>query len=1006
VGSLPIPARKSNRSATGKPSVLPAIWRHLLETPQPSTSQPSTALGFLLEIAAEEHAAAWLDVAPVLLDLTDNQRLPRPHPLNANHLTEASLGLAEQRLAACILGLPHVARKGRRYARLKGYLGDALLTEMLDVSPCLLGGVAGLCLTRGRPHPLVWEWHIETDGQQRLYPRLEAGQHLLRIGGLWCLDIEHATLAPFEGQADEAALLDFPPLAASVSTSFAAALPQSPLAKRIPPPTQFDRINRADLVPQPVLTLHALTRHTRLATGTIPLAYARLCFDYGGERLPGRGGEVKVQRVHAGNLVEIIRRRAEELAHMEQLEVAGLTPAVDTEGLPWDLADTLPEDAWLFPGTGHSGALEVNTPARWLGLREKLEPDGFQFDYAPSFPFEVLEEPLQWYVKAGTQTGENTFRLDLGLVLDEQRLPLLKAVSQALADHQFSLQRSPNEPDDAVWYAPIDERRRIPIRLSILRALLAPLAEYLDKPCRDGNLHLPRVQTGRLEELRDALPEVHSFEVPDELSGFASHLTEVAKNASDQPPAGLQTTLRSYQRDGLRWMNALAKAELGGILADDMGLGKTVQLIAHLLALRESGALEHPVLIVAPTSLLPNWESELDRFAPDLRRHTLHGPQRAASFTSLHQYAVVLTSYALLPRDVEALQTQRFALVVLDEAQQVKNPRALARRALLRLDAPRRLALTGTPLENHLGELWSQMDLCVPGLLGDEHGFRRHYRQPIEKQDDNETQLRLNRRIAPFILRRSKAEVATELPPKTEIIRNVRLYGPQRELYESLRLSLGEELRQIIVERGVEHSGIVVLDALLKLRQVCCDPRLLKLQAAHGIQQSAKLEMLMEMLPALVDEGRNILLFSQFTSMLALIAQELDQQRIPYELLTGNSRDRTTPVKRFQAGKVPLFLLSLKAGGVGLNLTAADTVIHYDPWWNPAAEAQASDRAHRIGQEKPVFIYRLVTVNSVEERIEAMKARKAALANALFNGGSSKRLHFDAQDIETLLAPL
>ncbi len=986
--------------------MLPAIWRRLLETRRPSALQPSTALGFLFEISAEEQAAAWLDVAPVLLDLANQPRLPRPQPLDANRLAEAPLDLPEQRLAACILGLPHVARKGRRYARLSGHLGDALLTEMLDVSSCLLGGVAGLSLTRGRPHPLVWEWRVEPDGQQRLHPQLEAGQHLLRVGGLWCLDIEHATLAPFEGQDDEASLLDFPPLVASASSSFAAALPQSPLAKRIPPPTRFEHIERADLTPRPALTLHALTRHARLAAGTAPLAYARLSFDYGGERLPGRGGEVSVQRVRAGKLVEIIRRRAEELAHMEQLEVAGLTPAVDTEGLPWDLADTLPEDAWLFPGTGHSGALEVNTPARWLGLRGKLEPVGFQFDYAPSFPFEVLEGPPQWYVEADTLVDQNTFRLDLGLVLKEQRVPLLKAVSLALSEHQFSLQRSPNEPDDAVWYAPIDKRRRIPIRLSALRALLAPLAEYLDKPCREDGLYLPRVQTGRLEELRDALPEAHSFEVPTELSGFASRLAEVAKQVSDQPPAGLHTTLRGYQRDGLRWMNALAEAALGGILADDMGLGKTVQLIAHLLVLREHGDLEHPALVVAPTSLLPNWESELDRFAPDLRHHTLHGPQRAAGFTHLHEYDVVLTSYALLPRDVDALQAQHFSLVVLDEAQQVKNPRALARRALLRLDAPRRLALTGTPLENHLGELWSQMDLCVPGLLGDEHGFRRHYRQPIEKQDDGDTQIRLNRRIAPFILRRSKAEVATELPPKTEIIRNVRLHGPQRELYESLRLSLGEELRQIIAERGIEHSGIVVLDALLKLRQVCCDPRLLKLQAAHGIQQSAKLEMLMEMLPALVDEGRNVLLFSQFTSMLALIARELDKQRIPYELLTGSSRDRTTPVKRFQAGKVPLFLLSLKAGGVGLNLTAADTVIHYDPWWNPAAEAQASDRAHRIGQEKPVFVYRLVTTNSVEERIEAMKARKAALADALLNGGSSTRLHFDKQDIETLLAPL
>ena len=244
---------------------------------------------------------------------------------------------------------------------------------------------------------------------------------------------------------------------------------------------------------------------------------------------------------------------------------------------------------------------------------------------------------------------------------------------------------------------------------------------------------------------------------------------------------------------------------------------------------------------------------------------------------------------------------------------------------------------------------------------------------PIEKQHDEECQQRLNLRLAPFILRRTKAQVATELPPKTEITRRVVMEGRQRELYEGLRLSLAEELREVIAQRGIAHSGIVVLDALLKLRQVCCDPRLVKLEAARGVRESAKFDLLMDMLPALLDEGRKVLLFSQFTGMLKLIAAELDRRRIRYVTLTGETRDRAEPVQRFQNGEVPLFLLSLKAGGVGLNLTAADTVIHYDPWWNPAAEAQASDRAHRIGQDKPVFVFRLITSGTVEERIEELK---------------------------------
>ncbi|KGI79212.1 DEAD/DEAH box helicase, partial [Oleiagrimonas soli] len=757
------------------------------------------------------------------------------------------------------------------------------------------------------------------------------------------------------------------------------------------------------LAPEPVLTLRALTRHARLAAGTPPLAYARLAFDYGGERLPSRGGEPHVRRVRDGKLIEFTRQRADELAAMERLENAGLTPAVDTEGLPWDLADTLPDDAWLFPGTGHTGALEVNTPARWMALRGKLEDDGFLLDYDASFPFEVLEGPVHWYGEASTGRDDDRFELEIGIEVDGQRVNLLPVVAQALGEQQISLTPATNEAEDAVWYAPVDDRKRVPVRLRELRAMLAPLAEYLEKP--RTRLRLPKVQAGRLEELARALPPDGKLDAPRALRGFTSRLREAAERATDTVPEGIQATLRDYQREGLRWLNALDEAGVGGVLADDMGLGKTLQLLAHLQTLKEADRLKHPALIVLPTSLIPNWQAEAARFVPALKVLTLHGPQRSDDFARIGEHDIVLTSYALLPRDLDTLKKQRFELVVLDEAQQVKNPRTQARRALLKLQTGRLLCLTGTPLENHLGELWSQVDLAVPGLLGDERAFRRHYRGPIEKQNDQACQQRLNQRIAPFILRRTKAEVASELPAKTEITRRVVLDGKQRELYESLRLSLADELREVIAQRGIEHSGIIVLDALLKLRQACCDPRLVKLEAARGVRESAKMDLLLDMLPALIAEGRKVLLFSQFTEMLKLIGRELDRKRIRYVTLTGETRDRAEPVRRFQEGEAPLFLLSLKAGGVGLNLTAADTVIHYDPWWNPAAEAQAADRAHRIGQDKPVFVYKLITTGTVEERIETMKVRKAELAAAVLEGGGSRdRLKFDQDDLDALLA--
>ena len=983
---------------------LPMAWRELLAAPTKATAERGV-LGFFLEMMPEDGAAyARLDVAPAVLGVVEHGRFARPTPIDSKHLTQIALEPHEQRLAATVLGLPQTLRKSRSYARLTGHVGDALLAEILDTAPCFLGGLAGLRLSRGKSHPLNWHWQLESDGSQRLLPTLRHSQRLLRLDSLWYFDTERAELGLLEAATEETGWLDLPPLKYDLSQRLRTALPHSRLAARVPLPQVFDAPRRAELSPRPVLTLHALTRHARLGAGTPPLAYARLAFDYAGERLPGRGGEPLVRRVRNGQLVEIARRRAEELSAMEQLERVGLTPSVDTEGLPWDLADTLPEDAWLFPGKGYAGALEVNTPARWLALRGKLETEGFQLEYAPSFPFEVLEGPVRWYGNATEDTDDQAFDLEIGIEVEGKRHNLLPAVAQALGEHQLNLSPSPNEPDDAVWYAPVDERRRVPVRLKELRGLLAPLAEYLEKPKK--KLHLPRVQAGRLEELADALPNGGELQAPEQLRGFTARLRDAAERASDAIPDGLTVELRPYQREGLRWLNALAEAGVGGVLADDMGLGKTLQLITHLLVLKQRGALSQPALVVVPTSLIPNWQAEVARFAPTLKVLALHGPQRAEDFAQLGAQDIVLTSYALVPRDMVTLRKQPFALIVLDEAQQVKNPRTQARRAVLGLRAPRCICLTGTPLENHLGELWSQIDLAVPGLLGDEGAFRRHYRVPIERQRDEECQQRLNRRLAPFILRRTKAQVASELPPKTEITRRVVLDGRQRELYESLRLSLTDELREVIAQRGIAHSGIVVLDALLKLRQVCCDPRLVKLEAARGVKDSAKFELLMDMLPALLAEGRKVLLFSQFTEMLKLIAGELDRRRLHYVMLTGETRDRAEPVQRFQAGEVPLFLLSLKAGGVGLNLTAADTVIHYDPWWNPAAEAQASDRAHRIGQDKPVFVFRLITSGTVEERIEELKVRKAELAAAVLEGGGTReRLSFDQGDLDALLAP-
>ncbi|HEX8777311.1 MAG TPA: SNF2-related protein, partial [Rhodanobacter sp.] len=671
--------------AAGKPAAgvsLPAEWTRLLAAAGgEAAAGPTPTLGFLLELLPAEPAVSRIEIAPVLLETVAKGRLGRAVPLDPKQLLIAALPETETRLAASVLGLPQTQRKGRTYAQLSGAFGDALLCEILRDAPSLLGGVAGLRLSLGKPRPLEWDWQLERDGRQKLLPKLPPHQRLIRVGGLWYLDPERAELGPLDGDAAEVALIEAPPLAPEYAETLSERVAGSPWAARIPAPRAFNAVQRADLAPKPVMIFQALTRHARIGAGTPPLAYARLAFDYGGERLPGRGGEATVRRVRNGKLVEIIRKRAEELARMERLEAFGLAPAVECEGLPWDMADALPEDAWVFPGKGYAGALEVNTPARWLGLREKLEQDDFVVEYASSFPFEVLEGPPRWYGVAHADDGGEAFEFEMGIEVEGKRINLLPTVARALSEHTLSLTAPENETRDAVWYAPVDDRRRVAVPLATLRKLLAPLAEYLAHP-RD-KLRLPRVQAGRLEEFESALPKNGKLDAPSDLTGFTTRLREAAEHASDEVPEALVGELRGYQREGLRWLNALAAAGLGGVLADDMGLGKTVQLLAHILALKQSSALSQPALIVAPTSLIPNWQAETARFAPSLKVLTLHGPERVKSFDRLAGHDVILTSYALLPRDLSVLREQPFALVVLDEAQQVKNPRTQARRALL-----------------------------------------------------------------------------------------------------------------------------------------------------------------------------------------------------------------------------------------------------------------------------------------------------------------------------------
>ncbi len=642
----------------------------------------------------------------------------------------------------------------------------------------------------------------------------------------------------------------------------------------------------------------------------------------------------------------------------------------------------------------------------------KLRNEGWKIDMAADYLFQTVDPLLleDWYAEIEENSGIDWFGLELGVMINEERinlLPLLVDLLHNLPDGS-ELQRLAELPDNTLLTPRLGDGRILPLPVGRIRDILLVLIELLDSNPLDeeGRLRLLTLRAAQLVELESAMNIArHRWMGGEQLMKLGRQLQHFNGIQAVPIPDDFHTELRPYQQDGLNWLQFLREYKLAGILADDMGLGKTVQTLAHLLVEKQAGRLDKPALVIAPTSLMVNWKRESQRFTPSLRVLILHGPERRQHFEQLEHYDVILTTYPLLPRDRDTLMTLTYSLLILDEAQNIKNPKAKVTQLVHQLQADHRLCLTGTPMENHLGELWSLFHFLMPGLLGDIQSFRHLFRGPIERDGDLVRRDILAKRIAPFMLRRTKEEVVKELPEKNEIIRSVELDGAQRDLYETIRLTMHNKIRREIAQKGIGRSQIVILDALLKLRQICCDPRLLKLDTAHQVKQSAKLDMLMDLLPEMLEEGRRVLLFSQFTSMLTLIEGECKKLKLDYVKLTGRTKNRGEVVERFQAGEVSLFLISLKAGGTGLNLTAADTVIHYDPWWNPAVENQATDRAHRIGQDKKVFVYKLLTEGTVEEKIQELQAHKQKLADALFNEGNNGN-SLSSTDLEALFEPL
>ncbi len=513
----------------------------------------------------------------------------------------------------------------------------------------------------------------------------------------------------------------------------------------------------------------------------------------------------------------------------------------------------------------------------------------------------------------------------------------------------------------------------------------------------DDGLRLAGAQITLLDQL---LMEGDRVEADAEFQRRREHLRGFEEIKPSVMPQNISGTLRPYQKSGVDWLHFLHDYGFGGCLADDMGTGKTFTTLAFLQSLSETNHATAATLLVLPRSLVFNWEREAAKFTPSLRLLNHAHATRAKDLAQFDEYDLVLTTYGILLRDIELLRRHRFHYVILDEAQAIKNPLSQSAKAVRLLAADHKLSLTGTPVENSTVELWSQFAFLNPGLLGNFEHFRTEFAGAIEKNHDEIAAAFLRKLVHPFILRRTKDQVAPELPPRTEEILTVELEPGQKKLYDKTRDFYRDQILGIVDGSGVSDARMKILEGLLRLRQIANHPRLVEPDTRAV---SGKFERLLETLETLRAEGHKALVFSQFVSMLTLVREALDARKIPYAYLDGQTQDRQARVDAFQSDpNLPFFLISLKAGGVGLNLTAADYVIHIDPWWNPAVEMQATDRTHRIGQTRPVFVYKLITRETVEEKILLLQDRKRALVSQLISTETSFFKSLTKQDIELL----
>jgi SNF2 family DNA or RNA helicase len=865
---------------------------------------------------------------------------------------------------------------------------DVLTNELIQTGRCHWQHVKNPLLRSAVQKNAKWFWQQYTDGSQQLMACMDDKAFtVLPVLPLLYIDQQHNLIGLVSTglQSEQNKVISELPVyhVAEIHNALSAP-PLKDLLDKLPEPRISKSLDKKQTCPRVCLRLSVKgnkTTHKNKNLKGFNLEL-KLLFQYPGRKIDYNDSSTYVGQFTDNHFIQWQRNSGFELSIKKQLQSFGWSANNDNV---WNLSSDL--NGW---NSACFLAIEI--------LELKKQGWDIQNENCP----DVLQiEQLNWIASIEVAKNQRHINFRLQQYNDsEEDINLLEALVKNLKSKWLDRKDLPVKDDSVLM---TENRKLIVVPNSLLKPLLNCLLELnsnrsLDK---EGGLLLSRGRFQTIYSLLKTLSKTLTIDINISTDLNSDQQTKAVKYNKDDELKGVNAQLRSYQQQGVDWLHALYHKQLGCLLADDMGLGKTLQILVFLWQSKCRGLLEYPVLIIAPTSLLSNWQAEIKKFTPGLNSLVLHGPKRHQSFSHIGEHDLIITSYPLVVRDQQLLLEYPWQILILDEAQAIKNANSLTSKAVSEFEAKINICMSGTPVENHLGELWSIFNFTLPGLLGAKHQFDEWFRDPIEKHNDEVQHELLVERVSPVMLRRSKADVLPQLPEKVHQTIFIKLDEYQQQIYDAIHKQMTESLRDNIRYQGLNASRMHILDALTRLRQICCDPRLLPRVLSAEKISSSKMNHLLKMLDEMLAQGRKILLFSQFTSLLSLLEVELKRKDIKYSLLTGQTKKRAQQIEQFQQGESSLFLISLKAGGSGLNLTQADTVIHYDPWWNPAVENQATDRAHRIGQNKSVMVYKLIAANTIEEKIIKLQKNKQNIADNLLEGTSKKV--FDSSDLTGLL---